>query len=72
MPKFGSKLGYNDSDGNSREADRVGHALGSVHEGRVKVQRADGSTDAFEFISDLDGYDEEHGGNRGYCCWPVH
>ena len=71
MAKFGTKVGYNDSDGSNRGADRVGFALGAVHNGRVKVQKADGSTDDLEFADDVARYDEEHDGNRGDVCWPV-
>lgn len=71
MPKFGSKVGYNDSDGTNRNADRVGFTLGAEHAGRVKVQRADGSTDEMEFAEDIGRYDEEHDGNRGGVCWAV-
>lgn len=72
MARFGSKLGYNDSDGANREADRVGFALGGVQaDGRVKVQRADGSVGEFEFASDVHVYDKEHDGNRGDVAWTI-
>lgn len=69
----GHNIFYNDIEGKDRDKDRVGHALSGVgDDGRVLVDTGSGEPQRFEFISDLAGYDAEHDGNRGDCCWSVY